>query len=109
MGVELAPLGARLDEEHESLPSGGNNSYTLGRIGVHNVVIAVLPEIGTTSATSAAMQLLNDFKYIKFSLLIGIGGGIPGKGENDIRLGDVVVSKPHGDLSGSRAVRPWKN
>jgi hypothetical protein len=31
--------------------------------------------------------------------MLGIGGGVPGKA-NDIRLGDVVVSKPGPDHSG---------
>ena len=40
MGVELAAVEALLDEIHESLPSGRDrNSYTLGRMGVHNVVV----------------------------------------------------------------------
>jgi hypothetical protein len=31
-------------------------------MGVHNVVIAVKPEIGNNSAASVATQLMNDFK-----------------------------------------------
>jgi hypothetical protein len=51
MGVELAPVEAMLDEIHQSLPtSRDKNSYTLGRMGEHNVVIAVMPEIGSSSA-----------------------------------------------------------
>jgi nucleoside phosphorylase len=95
MGVELAPVEAMLDEIHENLPTGRDtNSYTLGRIGAHNVVIAVMPEIGNNNAATVATQLLNDFTSIRFGLLVGIGGGIPDNGENNIRLGDVVVSKP---------------
>jgi hypothetical protein len=40
-----------------------------------------------------ATQLLSDFPSIMFGLLVGIGGGIPGKDEDDIRMGD-VVGKP---------------
>jgi len=95
MGVELAAVEAMLDEIHPSLPSvRDKNCYTLGRMGVHNVAIAVMPEIGTDKAATVATQLLNEFKSIRFGLLIGIGGGIPVEGEHDIRLGDVVVSKP---------------
>ena len=101
MGVELAAVEALLDEIHESLPSGRDqNSYTLGRMGVHNVVVGVMPEIGTSRAAIVATQLLNDFKSIRFGLLVGIGGGIPGESEHDIRLGDVVVSKPTATLGG---------
>jgi nucleoside phosphorylase len=95
MGVELAPVKAMLDERHPSLPINRDiNSYTLGRIGEHNVVIAVMPEIGNNKAATVATQLLNDFRSIRFGLLVGIGGGIPWDDEYDIRLGDVVVSKP---------------
>jgi nucleoside phosphorylase len=101
MGVELAPAEAMLDEMHQSLPASRyNNSYTLGCMGAHNVVIAVMPEIGNNYAATVATQLLNDFKLIRFGLLVGIGGGIPGDGENDIRLGDVVVSKPTATFGG---------
>jgi nucleoside phosphorylase len=63
-------------------------------MGVHNIVIVVMPEIGNNSAASVATQLRNDFKSIRFGLLIGIGGGIPDGEKIDIRLGDIVVSKP---------------
>ena len=96
MGVELAPVKALLDQTHPSLPTQRDqNSYTLGVIGRHNIVIAVLPEIGTNSAATVATQLLNDFPSIRFGLLVGIGGGVPDlANEIDIRLGDIVVSKP---------------
>ena len=94
MGVELAPVQAMLDEMHQNLPSSRDeNSYTLGRMGEHNVIIAVMPEIGNNSAASVATQLMNDFKSIRFGLLVGIGGGIPDGKKIDIRLGDIVVSK----------------
>ncbi|KAI9858001.1 MAG: hypothetical protein M1813_007971 [Trichoglossum hirsutum] len=100
MGVELAPVEAMLDEVHQSLPaSRDQDNYTLGRMGSHNIVIAVMPEIGNNNAATVATQLLNDFGSIRFSLLVGIGGGIPG-GEDDIRLGDVVVSKPTDTFGG---------
>ncbi|PYI23513.1 purine and uridine phosphorylase [Aspergillus violaceofuscus CBS 115571] len=102
MGVEQAPVEAMLDEFHPDLPSKRNqNSYTLGRIGVHNVVIAILPGIGLSSAAAVAMQLLNDFPAIQLSLLVGIGGGLPDLERGvDIRLGDVVVGKPSGTFGG---------
>ncbi|KAK6337054.1 hypothetical protein TWF718_009840 [Orbilia javanica] len=69
-------------------------------MGMHNVVIAVMPEIGNNSAAAVATQLLNDFKSIRFGLLVGIGGGIPDDDEYDIRLGDIVVSKSKGTFGG---------
>jgi nucleoside phosphorylase len=101
MGVELAAVSAMLDKTHPNLPTTRDqNSYTLGQIGPHNVVIAVMPEIGNSAAAAVATQLLNDFKSIRFGLLVGIGGGIPIEDDYDIRLGDVVVSKPTATFGG---------
>jgi nucleoside phosphorylase len=41
-----------------------------------------------------AVQMKSAFTSTRFGLMVGIGGGVPGE-EADIRLGDVVVSKPH--------------
>jgi nucleoside phosphorylase len=68
-------------------------------MGKHNVVITTMPETGTHKAATVATQLLNDFPSIRFGLLVGIGGGIP-SADVDIRLGDVVVSKPTGNSRG---------
>jgi nucleoside phosphorylase len=95
--LEMAAAKAMLDDVHADLPSRPNdhNAYTLGRIGVHNIVVACLPsgKYGTTSAAVAATQMQSSFGSIQFGLMVGIGGGVPGKNA-DIRLGDVVVSKP---------------
>src|SRR4051794_9614535 len=94
-----------IDEIDESLPCNREiNGYTLGRMGVHNVVVAVMPEISNNRAAVLATQLLNDFPSIRFRLLVGIGSGIPAEDEDededDIRLGDVVVSKPTATFGG---------
>lgn len=100
----MAAATAMLDEEHgkptRQDPKDKNN-YTLGRVGQHNIVIACLPGgvCGTISAATVAIQMLSSFGSIKFGLMIGIGGGVPSS-VHDIRLGDVVVSKPKGTLSG---------
>ncbi|RYP38444.1 hypothetical protein DL767_002560 [Monosporascus sp. MG133] len=89
-----------LDQRHADLPKPPNdhNTYTLGSIGNHNIVIACLPKgkIGTTPAATVAIQMINTFPSIKFGLMVGIGGGIPPK----VRLGDVVVSVPVGEYPG---------
>ena len=102
MEVELAPVIAMLDESHPDLPTARDlNAYKLGRIKGHNIVIAVLPEIGQNTAATVAIQLLNDFPSIRFGLLVGIGGGAPGQdGEDDVRLGDIVVSRPTNTFGG---------
>jgi hypothetical protein len=96
MNVELASVEVMLDEIHDSLPPDrDHNAYTMGKIGGHNVVVAVMPEIGNSAAATVATQLLNDFPSIRFGLLVSIGGGVPGdRNEDDIRLSDVVVSQP---------------
>ncbi len=78
-----------------------SNSYVLGSVGPHNIVIACLPSgvYGTTSANTVAMQLLSSFPSVRFGLMVGIGGGAPG-GDADIRLGDIVISRPAGAFSG---------
>jgi nucleoside phosphorylase len=95
--IELAAAQAILDEQHDDLPqnSDDTNTYTLGRIGEHNVVLACLPagQTGTNSAAAAAMQMMSNFRAIRFGLMVGIGGGVPST-EADIRLGDIVVSQP---------------
>jgi nucleoside phosphorylase len=98
LSVELAAAQEMLDEEHDTPPSDAHdtNIYTCGRVGEHNVVIACLPEgqTGTNSAAAVAVQMKMAFPSTRFILMVGIGGGVPSE-EADIRLGDVVVSKPH--------------
>jgi nucleoside phosphorylase len=93
-----------LDEEHPRLPIRSlhdDNTYTFGRIGHHNVVIACLPKgkYGLTSAASVAKDMLRSFPSIRFGMMVGIGGGAPSL-KHDIRLGDVVVSSPVGRTGG---------
>ncbi|KAJ5080905.1 hypothetical protein N7456_013615 [Penicillium angulare] len=102
--VEYIAARALLDEEHEkpsSISRNDTNTYTLGEMGEHYVVIAVLPdgEYGTASAANVATNMLNTFYNIKIGLMVGVGGGVPSK-DHDIRLGDVVVSAPREGESG---------
>ncbi len=101
--IEMAVARGMLDERHEGLPqdSRDHNNYILGRIGPHNVAIACLPDgvMGVTSAAIVATQMLWTYTKLRFGLMVGIGGGVP-SAENDIRLGDVVVSRPVGTSPG---------
>lgn len=102
--LERAAARAMLDEVHGTSierHSTDNNTYTVGRIGPHNVVIANLPAgvYGETPAATVAAQMLSTFPAIRAGLLVGIGGGIPSR-NHDIGLGDVVVSRPEGTLGG---------
>lgn len=101
--IEMAAAQGMLDEHHSPLPQEphDHNTYTFGRIGVHNVILACLPAgaTGTISAAKVATQMLSSFKWLRFGLMVGIGGGVPSE-ENDIRLGDVVISHPTGAFGG---------
>jgi len=97
---EQTAATAMLDQRHVDLlkPPNDPNTYTLGSLGKHNVVIACLPKgkVGTNPAATVTAWMISNFPYIKFGLMVGIGGGIPPK----IRLGDVVVSTPVGQFPG---------
>ncbi|RSL60690.1 hypothetical protein CEP53_005352 [Fusarium sp. AF-6] len=90
--LELGAATAMLNEEHQmlALGPGDQNTYTLGRIGRHNIVLVCLPSYGTAKAATVASHMLRSFPNIQAGLMVGIGGGIPTK-EVDIRLGDIVV------------------
>jgi nucleoside phosphorylase len=92
-----------LDEEFddEEVDEADDNSYTFGRIGPYHVVVGCLPAgvYGTNSAARVARDMVRSFPRLRFALLVGIAGGLP-TAENDVRLGDVVVSMPHGSFSG---------
>ncbi|KAK7212205.1 hypothetical protein V2G26_019383 [Clonostachys chloroleuca] len=98
-----------LDEEHgnpQTLPQKtDNNSYVLGQIHNHKVVIACLPrgEVGASSAALVAQNMMWSFPNIRIGLMVGIGAGIPrcsgnedddsdDDDEEDVHLGDVVIS-----------------
>jgi nucleoside phosphorylase len=88
-----------LDKDHGVIRGIGqdHNTYYAGRIHDHNVIIAVLPAgiDGHVSAAGVVKDMIRTFGELRFILLVGIGGGIPHlEGKIDIRLGDVVVSKP---------------
>ncbi|RKK70848.1 hypothetical protein BFJ69_g11450 [Fusarium oxysporum] len=106
--IERAAATALLHEIHDE-PDGfvqheaDNNSYSWGRIGEHNIVIASLQAgvYGTISAATTASDLICSLPHIRFGLLVGIGGGIAKPDEDqDIRLGDIVVSQPDGMTGG---------
>lgn len=100
--IEKAAARAMLDEIHNTPPAilrsaSDKNSYTLGRIGPHSIVVASLPSgvYGETPAATVAAQMLASFPSIRVGVLVGVGGGIPGK-SHDIRLVDIVASRPEG-------------
>lgn len=104
ISTEYVAAQAFLDEKHEGpeyVSPNDNNDYTLGKIGKHNVVIAVLPggEYGIASAATVARDILHSFPNVRIGLMVGIGGGAPSQ-KHDIRLGDIVVSVPQDGKGG---------
>ena len=93
-----------LDEVYEEascpVSDGDTNSYTYGRMGEHNVVIACQPRMGIADAAAVAVHMLHSFTNVRVGLMVGIGGGAPRINESngtisagyDIRLGDIVVA-----------------
>ncbi|GFF40652.1 ankyrin repeat and protein kinase domain-containing protein 1 [Aspergillus udagawae] len=91
--IEMAAARAMLDDVHEAIPRDAedSNTYVLGSIKQHNIVIACLPaaQYGTNNAANVMTNMKRTFSAIRAGLLVGIGGGVPSKA--DVRLGDVVV------------------
>lgn len=93
-----------LDQVHPNLPQqdpADHNSYILGRVKGHNIVIAYLsPDIdGTTPFAMATRDFFRTFKSVRFFLMVRIGGSVPSQTHN-IRLGNIVVSQPTGKYGG---------
>ena len=102
--IEMAAAKGMLDQVHPNLyeqTAADHNTYLLGQIQGHNVVIACLPAgvYGTISAATVAKDLVRTFKSVRFALMVGIGGAAPST-RHDFRLGDVVVSQPTGTTGG---------
>ncbi|KAI8159048.1 hypothetical protein K4K49_003717 [Colletotrichum sp. SAR 10_70] len=94
----MAAAKLMLDEVHKvqvEQDEADHNTYILGVMQGHKVVIACLPKgvYGTITAATVAKDMLRTFKSIRFGLMVGVGGGAPSSA-HDIRLGDVVVSIP---------------
>jgi nucleoside phosphorylase len=101
---EFVAARAMLDVEHgmpESRGDADSNTYFLGSVGRHNVVIACLPAgaPGAEPAATVAANMQRTFRHLRVGLLVGVGSGAPSAAD-DIRLGDVVVSKPTNGTGG---------
>ncbi|KAJ5982693.1 Pfs NACHT and ankyrin domain protein [Penicillium sp. IBT 35674x] len=91
--IEMAAARAMLDEIHQSPPAYADdcNTYVLGSIKQHQVVIACLPaeQYGTNNAARVMTNMKRTFPALRAILMVGIGGGVPSR--CDLFLGDVVV------------------
>jgi nucleoside phosphorylase len=79
--------------ENYGKAAGDANTYTLGKILHHNVVLVHMAGMGK-GASQASSSILSSYPEIKLGLVVGICGGVPSysEGNDDIILGDVVIS-----------------
>ncbi|KAF5547026.1 hypothetical protein FNAPI_8638 [Fusarium napiforme] len=71
---------------------GDPNSYSIGIMSGHNVVLAHPPGIGTIAAGTIAAFCKLSFPRIRLALVVGICGGAPVNNGIPIYLGDVIIS-----------------
>ncbi|KAG7284432.1 hypothetical protein NEMBOFW57_010805 [Staphylotrichum longicolle] len=66
-----------------------------GRVGNHDVVLALLPNTGKAAAAGGAASFRSSYPNLKVALLVGICGGAPSAnaGNVELLLGDVVISQ----------------
>ncbi|KAI0965920.1 purine and uridine phosphorylase [Xylaria arbuscula] len=81
------------DGEQYGRAPGDLNTYTTGRIGNYNVVLALLPNMGKAAAAGAAASFRSSYSRLKLAFLVGVCGGVPGTNSNGALLGDVAISK----------------
>ncbi|KAI0107486.1 purine and uridine phosphorylase [Nemania sp. FL0031] len=90
----IALFDKHWDDRAYGKAAGDSNTYSLGTIGDHNVVLAHLPNMGKIAAATTAVFLYTSYENIKLAMVVGICGGVPsGEPPNgEILLGDVVIS-----------------
>ncbi|KAG4271903.1 hypothetical protein FPRO04_10635 [Fusarium proliferatum] len=71
---------------------GDPNSYSIGIMSGHYVVLVHPPGIGTIAAGTVAAFCKLSFTSIRLALVIGICGGAPVNNGIQIHLGDVIIS-----------------
>ncbi|KAE9566313.1 hypothetical protein CGMCC3_g17528 [Colletotrichum fructicola] len=81
-------------DEDTREPALSRHNHTLGRIGIHHVVLALLPNMGKACAANEVVWLRSEYAGLEVAFLTGICGAVPKPGtENEILLGDVVIGK----------------
>lgn len=96
-GDDFDTAVAMLDTLHESAEqlASDHSVYRLGDIAGHNLVVAGLTEDSKVRAKSTIFEMKTIFPNLSAGLFVGTAGGVPRKtDQGDIRLGDLVVSKP---------------
>ncbi len=102
---EFAAVKALLENsgEHSVPGKGAGRKYWLGEIPTksgdkHEVVLALLTDMGNTSAAIRTALLFKHFPDIQYIIMTGIAGGAPHpeKPDDHVRLGDIVVCDEKG-------------
>lgn len=80
------------------------NTYDLGCISGHNVVVAHIGGMGPKHAQNVADSLRLSFRNIRLALIVGVCGGVPitTQDTGDILLGDTIISTHVVDLTFGR-------
>ena len=105
LSLELAAAQGVLEEKYDASElqkhHRDTNTYSLGRIAVHKIVLACLTSACNNQAGSAALHIYNTFENLRFILIVGIRGEIPSPNTGrDVRLRDIVVSMPSENYGG---------
>lgn len=102
---EFAALPAAIENLYEYLVpgKGSGRRYLVGEVPAsqgkcHQVVLALLPDMGNNSAAIRATLVLEHFPQVQAIIMTGIAGGVPNpsKPDDHVRLGDIVVSDRNG-------------
>ena len=72
------------------------NTYKVGMIGKHNVVVVKVPDMGKIAAASVTANFKTSYPEVKLGLVVGICGGVPiiptDEGPADVIIGDIMIS-----------------
>lgn len=106
--IEMTAARVMFDKIHgrsrDRQSSEDANTYLLGESHGHKIAMTTLPAEKSAGGTDKASKVVDGlaitFPNVKFCLLVGIGGGVPGDPVPDIRLGDVVVVIPEANHGG---------
>ncbi|KAK4064438.1 hypothetical protein Trihar35433_7955 [Trichoderma harzianum] len=80
-------------EKQYGRTSGDTNIYRNGRIGMHNVVLMLLPNMGKAAVAGSAASLRTSYSNLRIAFLVGVCGGVPILGAHEALLGDVAIGE----------------
>jgi nucleoside phosphorylase len=85
-------------------PRGDDNCYTFGKIGSHNVVMAILPDSMSTTGVILATQMTRTFTKLTHLFFLTNGIGVP----EQVNVGDVFVPTSVGFWNGEHIKEEYK-